>query len=137
MKTVYQRISALLVAGALTACASVDHAGAYAPGCMAMAGDTIELDGERFVWDKFTDEVRFNPDGKVDDAFPAHPISGYYEVDHDKLILKPDSNGVTSVFYLVNDSGHNYVLNVMQHSEWRATGAMPKCALTQARMGEG
>ena len=122
-------ITTLAMAAALGACAAQDHSGAYAPACMAMAGDRIELEGDRFVWDKFTDEVKVSSDGKVEDQFPAHPMSGRYQVEGSKLILIPDSGGVTSVFYLVREQGHAYVLNVVQHSEWQATGSMPNCAL--------
>ena len=84
------------------------------------------------MWDKFTDEIRVSADGKREDQFPAHPMKGQYEVDGDRLILRPDAGGVTSVFYMVNDSGHHYVMNVEQHSQWRTTGAMPDCALMRS-----
>ena len=96
---------------------------------MAMAGDTIELDHNRFVWDKFTDEVKVDASGNVTDAFPAHPVRGNYQIQGDKLVLKPDADGVTSIFYMLNDGGNHYVMNVVQHSEWQATGAIPACAL--------
>lgn len=131
MKCIIRNWVLVISAAVVGACASVDHSGAYAPGCMAMAGDTIDLDGDRFVWDKFTDEVRVDPEGKVEDQFPAHPMQGHFEVENDKLILRPDSDGVTSVFYLVEDGDNRYVLNVVQHSEWQATGAIPECSLVR------
>ena len=134
MKSVFRCVTAFLLVTMAGACASVDHSGKYAPGCMAHAGDTIELYDGRFVWDKFTDEVRLTADGQREDQFPAHPMKGNYEVKDDKLILKPDSGGITSVFYLVRQDGHNYVMNVKQHSEWQTTGAMPECALMHSAL---
>lgn len=132
MKIVTHATGTLACLAIVSGCATADYSGRYAPGCTAFAGDTIELAGDRFVWDKFTDEVRISADGKREDQFPAHPMKGHYEIDGDKLILRPDAGGVTSVFYMVSESGNRYVMNVKQHSQWRATGAMPDCALTRA-----
>ncbi len=129
-----------LTASLIAACASVTQSGEvarngkYAPGCMAMAGDTIELDDGRFVWDKFTDAVKLGADGKKEDAYPAHPMHGNYEVSGNKLVLKPDAGGVTSVFYLVNEGGDHYVLNVVQHSQWLTAGTIPACALIHSEL---
>ena len=132
MKTAIVPTAVLILSSAMLGCTTVDPVGDYAPACTAFAGDTIELKDGRFVWDKFTDARRVTADGKVEDQFPAHPMRGRYVIEKDKLILKPDAGGVTSVFYLVNKDGQNYVLNVVQHSEWKATGSMPTCALMQA-----
>lgn len=113
----------------LSACAS--HDGTYSPACLAFAGDTVELRDGRFAWDRFTDEVHVGDDGQVVDPFPGFPVHGDYELDGDRLVLKPDSGATLDEHFLLRSGGDFYILTAPQYAEWRSSGDPGKCALVR------
>ena len=72
-------ISTTLSAVFLFGC--VSHEGTYSPDCIAYAGSNISLSDGQFVWEKFTDEVVVDDDGKIINQFPGFPMRGSYRVD--------------------------------------------------------
>ena len=56
-----------LFAAAVTGCASID--GVYQPDCVAFEGDVVTLKSGGFVWERFTDAVEIDADGKRIDPF--------------------------------------------------------------------
>lgn len=119
----------IIVAIGLSACAS--HDGSYAPGCIAFAGDTVELHGGRFEWDKFTDEMRVGPDGNVADPFPDHPVVGNYRVSGERISFMADSGSAPEDMYLLGSAGEFRMLTPAQYEEWRRTGEYPECSLVR------
>lgn len=117
----------VLCASALTACAS--HEGTYSPACIAYAGDSIELDGGRFEWDKFTDQVIVNDAGEKIDQFPDYPMRGRYGIEGQKLILEPDTGEPPRDMYLQREGDDYYLLTADQFEEWQETGKRDNCAL--------
>lgn len=117
----------VLCATLLTACAS--HEGTYSPACIAYAGDSIELSGNHFTWDKFTDQVIVNDAGEKVDQFPGYPMRGRYKIDGQKLILDPDTGEAPPDLYLQREGSDYYILTVEQFKEWQETGDRDDCAL--------
>ena len=73
---------------ALSFCGCVSSEGRYSPDCIAFAGDTIELADGRFEWDKFTDQVRMDDNGKVTiDNRPVHT----YTLSNDIAYIEPQA----------------------------------------------
>lgn len=106
-----------------------DVAGMYAPSCVAFEGSTIELSGDRFTWDKFTDEVTVDAAGNTVDPFPGFPVRGTYTVDDDVLRLTTDVGELAAELHLVRRPGQVYLLTAGEFEAWRRDGAVPKCAL--------
>ncbi|HSN52783.1 MAG TPA: hypothetical protein VLS87_09640 [Woeseiaceae bacterium] len=117
----------------LAACAScatdADVAGMYAPSCVAFEGSTIELAGERFTWDKFTDEVTVDDAGNTVDPFPGFPVRGTYTLDDDVLRLTTDAGKLAAELHLVRRPGQVYLLTAREFEAWQQDGTVPTCAL--------
>jgi hypothetical protein len=111
----------------LVACAS--HNGVYSPDCIAFAGDRIELDNGKFVWDKFTDQVRVTEEGEVIDRYPDYPVSGRYELDGARVIFHASTAMELPDRYLVERNKQIYLLTAEQHDTWTDTGQIASCAL--------
>ena len=127
------KTKALLYIPILAACAGcatdADVAGMYAPSCVAFEGSTIELSGDRFTWDKFTDEVTVDEAGNKVDPFPGFPVRGTYAVDDDVLRLTTDVGELAAELHLVRRPGQVYLLTAGEFEAWQQDGAVPKCAL--------
>jgi hypothetical protein len=111
----------------LTACAS--HSGVYAPDCIAYAGDRIELDNGRFVWDKFTDRVEINDEGERVDRYPDYPVRGRYVLVNDRIRFVAETDVRLPELYLVKRGRQHYLLTTAQYTTWQATGDFANCAL--------
>ena len=122
-------IALLMVTTLLTACKSLD--GTYSPACMAYAGDSIELAGGHYTWDKFTDQVMLGADGKVKDQFPGYPARGSYSVDGETLILTSDAGDRFAEFHLRHDGERLYLMTGEQQAAWQASGSYPNCVLVR------
>lgn len=122
-------IALLCAASCLAACKSLY--GTYTPACMAYAGDSIELQGGRYTWDKFTDQVMLGPDGKVTDQFPGYPADGSYNLDGDILVLTSDTGDAVAEFHLRESEGRLYLLTDEQNRDWRDSGRYPDCVLVR------
>lgn len=111
----------------LTACAS--HEGTYAPACTAYAGDTIELENDRFVWDKFTDQVLINDAGEKLDPFPDYPIRGRYRIEGQTLFFAPDLADPLPEMYLHRQGDKHYIMTAEELAAWKESGKVRDCAL--------
>lgn len=117
----------LALAITLTACAS--HYGVYAPDCIAYAGDRIELDDGRFAWDKFTDQVEIDDEGRRVDRYRDYPVRGRYLLDDGKLIFIAETDVSLPELYLVRRGRQHYLLSTAQYATWQETGDFANCAL--------
>lgn len=127
------KTKALLLFPLLAACAGcatdADVVGTYVPSCVAYEGNTIELSGQRFTWDKFTDEVMVDDAGNKLDPFPGFPVRGSYAIEDDVLRLTTDVGELAGELYLVRRPGQIYLLTEAEFGAWQKDGAVPDCAL--------
>ena len=120
----------VILAIASAGCASsANIAGTYGPACVAFAGNTIELSDGRFVWDKFTDEVKVDDAGNVIDPFPGFPVKGSYTIDDDVVRLSTDVGELMAEMHLVRNSGRVYLLTSEEFEVWRNDRELYECAL--------
>jgi hypothetical protein len=124
----FQRI--LIVAGSLFVCACAGPV-TYAPGCMALAGDRIEVNGTRFVWDKFTDALRVDDDGNRIDPFPDYPRKGRVESTGKRLRFVDDGGSLVGEFVGYRIDGERFLLTVDEYDAVQAGARVPDCALQQ------
>lgn len=103
--------------------------GVYLPGCIAYAGDSIELANGRFEWDRFTDAVEVDASGNVVDPYPDYPKVGTATVTGDSVVLTDDDGNVVDTRALVTHAGRPYLLTAAERAEWQRSGLMPACAL--------
>jgi hypothetical protein len=113
----------LLLAG----CASID--GTYTPGCLSHAGNSITLNGGRFVWDKFTDQVLVNDRGEVVDQFPAYPVRGRYSMEGDTLYFDSYTGETLPKMHLRRDGKKPLLLTDEQLKGWPHDKKLTRCAL--------
>lgn len=111
----------------LASCAS--HEGVYTPDCIAYAGDRIELKDGRFTWDKFTDEIRVDDEGRKIDRWPDYPVRGSYRREGERVLLAPEKGIELPELYLVQRNGRQYLLTADQYRQHEATGDLANCAL--------
>jgi hypothetical protein len=112
----------------LSACAS-KYDGVFEPACIAHAGDKITLNDGRFVWEKFTDEIRIDEHGNRIDPFPGYPIDGEYDIRKERVSLIPDGSAARSERYLLEYRKHLYLLTFDQNEAVLDGVKMPTCAL--------
>ena len=122
------RLTRLLAVPLLVA-ACAAHEGAYAPDCIAFAGDTITLEEGRFTWDKFTDEVRVDESGRRLDPHPEYPVAGRYRKEGERLVLEADDGRALPDMYLRHVGQRWLLLTAEQHQALEATGTRPDCPL--------
>ena len=120
---------ALLLVGVLAGCKSVE--GVYLPGCAAYAGDRIELRGGDFEWDRFTDQVEVDENGRRIDQFPGYPRHGSYEIDGNAVRMTSNNNASETLYLHVHD-GRALLLTDAQHRAVDSGGRYDECALTRA-----
>jgi hypothetical protein len=124
----YLRI--LLLAGStilLSGCKS--HEGLYAPSCVAYAGSEIQLEDGRFVWTKFTDQVRIDEQGNKIDPFPGFPLRGQYTEQGARLTLLAEEGGGSHTMFLVRIDGGVYLYTAEEAEAFEASGERPACPL--------
>ncbi len=114
-------------AATLSAC--VSHDGTYAPSCIAYAGSTITLADGQFVWERFTDEVVVNDEGKVVNQFPGYPLRGKYRIDRQTVSMESAGGEPLENMYLHRLDGQSYLYTAQQFEHWQSTGESAKCAL--------
>ncbi|MEL7312648.1 MAG: hypothetical protein AAFN07_14135 [Pseudomonadota bacterium] len=102
----------------------------YEPGCVAMAGDRIEVTGSRFVWDKFTDIRRVDDDGNVVPAYPDYPRSGRVESTGRQLKFIDDTGELVGELVGHSADGQRFLLTTEQFEQVEAGAEIPACALT-------
>lgn len=113
----------------LSGCAS--HDGNYAPGCVAYAGNQVELSGGTFVWDRFTDQIRVDSDGQIIDPFPDFPVSGNYTLDGRRMTMIAESGQSMQPMYLHQDGSDYRLLTADEDASWQSSGAFDNCVLTR------
>ena len=123
---------AVVLALLLSGCKAIE--GAYVPSCVAFSGSEIRLEGGRFVWEKFTDQVVVDEQGNKVDQFPDFPRQGSYAVSDDVVTLSPDT-GSSETFHLLRDEGAVYLLTDTEKSTYDATGERPRCVLKRQPAG--
>lgn len=122
-----RQTTAMLAACLLAAC--VSHDGLYSPACAAYAGSKIELRGGRFSWDKYTDTVMVDDDGRIVDQFPGFPLQGTYRIDGDTVHMRSAAGETLATMYLRGDGARRYLLTAEQFAAWQDTGKYADCAL--------
>lgn len=123
------KIVTVLTGFLLAGCAS--HEGEYSPGCIAYAGSTISLDDSRFVWERFTDQVRVDEHGQVVDPFPGYPKRGTYTIDGQTVYLASNGGQALDRLYLHERDGTYLLLTADENASWQQTGNYPDCVLTR------
>ena len=117
-----------LVTAFLVACAG--PSGTWVPGCPAHEGDRITLDGDAFVWDRFTDEVVVDMDGVHKDLFPDYPKSGSFRVDGDRLVMTTGAGVQLPDMHFVEIGSSTFLLTTGQLERFRNGAGIDACALT-------
>lgn len=112
----------------LAGCAS--HEGEYSPACVAYAGSIVSLDGSQFVWERFTDQVRVDDDGKVIDPFPGYPRRGSYTLDGRAVYMTSESGESLETMYLHKRDDAYLLLTAEENTSWQQTGSFDECVLT-------
>jgi hypothetical protein len=103
--------------------------GTYRPSCVAFEGNTIELTDNRFMWDKFTDEVSVDEAGNKIDPFPGFPVRGTYTIEDDVVSLVTDVGNLAAELHLVRRPDQVYLLTDAEYDAWQRDGTVPDCAL--------
>lgn len=127
-------ISTALIISVSFGCASPE--GIYSPACIAYAGSTIRLSEGTFTWEKFTDQVIVDDDGRVSNPFPGYPLQGSYRIDGKTVYLQSDTGEAMENLYLHKRARRDYLLTSGQHDAVKETGDFDKCALTLGGMGD-
>lgn len=128
----FRLLAAAAIACLLPACATYE--GTYAPDCIAYAGDRIKLDGGRFVWDKFTDQVLVDDAGRRIDPFPEYPVLGRYRIEGERVIFDSYTGEELPDMYLRSDGRRSWLLTAEQFERWHGTDTPPDCPLI---LGDG
>jgi len=126
MKLVKQRVAAAVSLACLLA-ACVSHEGSYSPDCIAYSGNRITLDGDRFVWDKFTDQVLVNDAGEVVDQYPEYPLRGRYRMEGETVHFESYTGEPLPVMHLQREGDKTYLLTEKQLDSWQTD--RPRCPL--------
>lgn len=111
----------------LSGCAQYE--GQYLPACTAFAGNKILLDGGHFVWEKFTDQVLVDDDGKVVDQFPGYPLEGTYQIDGKTVYMSSDNGESVARMTLHTREDNHFLLTAEQFVAFEQTGTFPTCSL--------
>ncbi len=119
--------STLVAAVFLVAC--VSHEGTYSPDCIAYAGSNISLRDGQFVWEKFTDEVVVDEDGKIVNQFPGFPMRGSYRIEGQIVHMESAAGDAMEKMYLHTRDTRQYLLTAEQFEAWQKTGKHADCAL--------
>ena len=114
----------------LTGCKQLE--GTYYPGCVAFEGDKLVLREGTVVWDRFTDQIIVDVDGKAMDPFPDYPKTGRYKVDGNLLYLELEDSNITRTFHIRRLDDRVLLLNAENLAEWKRTGQYNECVLTLA-----
>ena len=124
---VFRVNSVLVTAVFLVAC--VSHEGTYSPDCIAYAGSNISLNDGQFVWEKFTDEVVIDEDGKIVNQFPGYPMRGSYRIEGQVVHMESAGGDAMEKMYLHTRDNRQYLLTSEQFAAWQKTGKHADCAL--------
>ena len=111
----------------ITACGSLE--GTFEPACIAFEGDRVVFAGNRFEWQKFTDERRIDDEGKVIDPFPGYPLTGRYKLRSGIVEFVVAEGAKPDDQYLFETDGDVYLLTVEQHAAAVAGKGLPACPL--------
>ena len=122
-----RNIASFLAVFVLAGCK--DYEGTYSPGCIAFAGSNVTLAGERFTWDKFTDQVVVDDKGNVVNQFPGYPKRGSYEIKGKTLFLVSDTGESMPNMHVLRLGDESYLLTAQQFESWKRTGQHDVCAL--------
>ena len=119
---------AVLLAVTVTGCASID--GVYRPDCIAFEGDVVTLKSGAFVWERFTDAVEIDANGKRIDPFPDYPIHGRYSRDGDRLeLVTNDGRTLEPMFTHGGGAVPTYLLTADQYRTLIEGGQHNGCRL--------
>ncbi|MEN7341325.1 MAG: hypothetical protein AAAFM81_00225 [Pseudomonadota bacterium] len=132
------RFGGILVALVLAACTvppSVDDTieGQFKPACLALAGDIIDIEGDRYTWRKFTDEIVVGDDGELIEPFPGFPKSGQFTREGDELRLLNGNGEPSAAFYVRKRADGVYLLTADESASDTVDAAFWRCALKLTR----
>lgn len=111
----------------IAACAN--HEGLYEPGCIAYAGDRIELKDGRFEWQRFTDQRVVDDDGNEVDLLPGFPKKGMYRLAAGRVEFVTYDDVRLDDWFVVELAGQRYLLTEKQHDAFLDSKKVPDCAL--------
>ena len=117
----------LLAAMFLYGCMSYE--GLYTPSCVAFAGSEIRLEDGRYVWNKFTDQVRVDQDGNKIDPFPGFPRRGEYDKQEYEITLLGADGAPVRTLFLFRLDGDTYLYTAEETAAYESTGERPSCPL--------
>ena len=119
----------LLVGCALILSGCTSYEGHYAPSCIAYAGSEIQLEDDRYVWTKFTDQVEIDEDGNKIDPFPGFPRRGEYEKEGYEITLLGSGGAAVHTLFLFRFEGDIYLYTAEETAAYESTGERPVCPL--------
>ena len=96
---------------------------------MAYAGNKIELNAGKFVWEKFTDAVVVDDAGNSVNQFPGFPMQGSYRIEGQTLHMNSAAGESLTDMYLLQHDNRQYLMTVEQFEHLRKTGEYDECAL--------
>jgi len=124
-----QHAAAIACLLALGGCNSLD--GEFLPDCTAFEGDRIVIDGDAYLWDRFTDTREVDAGGNVLEPFPDYPKRGRLVADGDRLSFR-DTAGTEIGSWYVHRRGETVaLLDPRQHRALQAHGEWPGCPLVR------
>ena len=119
----------LLLAGALLLGGCNGEEGRFLPGCLAYAGSEITLAGDRFTWDRFTDQIEIDADGNRIDPYPGYPVSGDFAMDGNRVVMIGDDGTAMDAMYLHRIGDDVRLLTETQNAEFEGGGEIDDCSL--------
>ena len=120
----------LAYATILSGCSAYE--GVYEPACIAFQGDHVTLADGRFVWDRFTDQVRVDEHGEVVDPFPNYPKAGRYELDDNRIELITDDGVYLDDHFFAERRDSLYLLTYDEYQAFLRDERVPGCGLKRS-----
>jgi len=117
------------LAALLTGCLAIE--GTYYPGCVAYAGDKVQLSDGDFVWDKYTDQVIVDADGNVVDQFPDYPKRGTYTIKGREIRMEFAGGQAVETMHVQQHEGNLLLMTDAEVGGWQKSGRFGDCVLTR------
>ena len=118
-----------LAAWALVLSGCTSYEGLYTPSCVAFAGSEIRLEDGRYVWGKFTDQIKIDEDGNKIDPFPGFPRRGEYDKQEYEITLLGADGAPVHTLFLFRLDGDIYLYTADETAAYESTGERPACPL--------
>ena len=119
---------------ALAGCRDIE--GEFSPACIAFEGSTVLFGDGIFEWDRFTDSIDVDANGRPIDPFPGYPIRGSYTVGGNQVTFAVEGDQSLDPMYLLTVDGRTYLLTSAELATTESQGEVPSCALALNEFGD-